>query len=81
MTQTREREVTFDDNSTINVQNIIWSTGFTPDYKWIDIEGVLDEKVFLFITEVLVQSKDYIILDYRGNIRGISTYLWSGKGC
>ena len=46
VTQTREREVTFDDNSTINVQNIIWSTGFTPDYKWIDIEGVLDEKGF-----------------------------------
>ncbi|MFD0770245.1 flavin-containing monooxygenase [Bacillus sp. CGMCC 1.60114] len=44
--QTCEREVTFDDNSKISVQNIIWSTGFTPDYKWVDIDGVLDEKGF-----------------------------------
>lgn len=42
--QVHEREVTFDDNSKISVQNIIWSTGFTPDYKWIDINGVLDGK-------------------------------------
>lgn len=46
VTQACEREVTFDDNSKINVQNIIWSTGFTPDYKWIDIDGVLDGKGF-----------------------------------
>lgn len=44
--QTQGREVTFDDNSKINVQNIIWSTGFTSDYKWIDIEGGLDGKGF-----------------------------------
>ncbi|MDM5188080.1 NAD(P)/FAD-dependent oxidoreductase [Bacillus sp. DX4.1] len=46
VTQTQEREVTFDDHSKINVQNIIWSTGFVPDYNWIDIEGSLDEKGF-----------------------------------
>ncbi|KOS60193.1 hypothetical protein AN161_24115 [Lysinibacillus sp. FJAT-14222] len=29
-----------------SIQNIIWSTGFVPDYKWIDIEGILDAKGF-----------------------------------
>ncbi|HDR7962034.1 flavin-containing monooxygenase [Bacillus wiedmannii] len=46
VTKVHEREVTFEDNSKISVQNIIWSTGFTPDYKWIDIKGVLDGKGF-----------------------------------
>ncbi|WP_025151357.1 NAD(P)/FAD-dependent oxidoreductase [Bacillus sp. H1a] len=44
--QAQEREITFNDRSKISVQNIIWSTGFVPDYKWIDIEGTLDEKGF-----------------------------------
>ncbi|HDR7624511.1 TPA: NAD(P)-binding domain-containing protein [Bacillus mycoides] len=46
VTQACKREVTFDDYSKINVKNIIWSTGFVPDYKWIDIEGISDEKGF-----------------------------------
>lgn len=44
--KTHEREITFNDHSKINVQNIIWSTGFVPDYKWIDIDGVLDANGF-----------------------------------
>lgn len=35
--------VTFSDDSTCTVQNIIWSTGFTGIYKWIDIERALNE--------------------------------------
>ncbi|MGG2065656.1 flavin-containing monooxygenase [Bacillus sp. S14(2024)] len=44
--QTQGSEITFSDHSKRNVKNIIWSTGFVPDYKWIDIEGILNEKGF-----------------------------------
>lgn len=32
-----------DDNRTLEVQNIIWSTGFTPGFSWIDLP-VLEER-------------------------------------
>jgi putative flavoprotein involved in K+ transport len=35
---------TFEDGSRIKVDNVIWSTGFTSDYSWIDISSVLGEK-------------------------------------
>jgi putative flavoprotein involved in K+ transport len=36
--------VLFEDNSSIHVNNIIWSTGFISDYRWIHISDVFDEK-------------------------------------
>lgn len=33
----------FQDGSNMDVKNIIWSTGFVPDYKWLQIQGALDE--------------------------------------
>lgn len=42
--QTQGSEITFSDHSKRNVKNIIWSTGFIPEYGWIDIKGVLDER-------------------------------------
>ena len=36
--------ITFEDNSEIQVNNVIWSTGFVSDYSWINIAEVLDEK-------------------------------------
>lgn len=44
MIQAQGNEITFSDYSKRNVKNIIWSTGFIPEYGWIDIEGILDEK-------------------------------------
>lgn len=38
-----EKQAMFEDISTLNVQNIIWSTGFKPDYSWIQIENALNE--------------------------------------
>lgn len=32
--------VRFDDNSEIEVNNVIWSTGFKHDYSWIDVHEV-----------------------------------------
>lgn len=39
-----ENTVIFSDDSTCTVQNVIWSTGFTGNYKWIDIERALDAR-------------------------------------
>ncbi|WP_330948514.1 flavin-containing monooxygenase [Virgibacillus sp. MG-45] len=36
--------VIFQDNTYLNVHNIIWATGFISDYSWLKISGVLDEK-------------------------------------
>lgn len=33
----------FQDGSSMVVKNIIWSTGFVPGYKWLEITGALDE--------------------------------------
>lgn len=38
-----EREVVFKDGRRIEVDNIIWCTGFKPDYKWIDIKGATNK--------------------------------------
>ncbi|WP_025027476.1 flavin-containing monooxygenase [Caldalkalibacillus mannanilyticus] len=37
-------EVIFEDHSSERYDNIIWSTGFTPSYEWIEIEGALSDK-------------------------------------
>ncbi|RRJ63356.1 oxidoreductase [Paenibacillus oralis] len=40
----RGHEFTFQDQSKLTVQNVIWATGFRPDYGWIRIADVLDDK-------------------------------------
>lgn len=37
-----KNEIQFEDLTTINVQNIIWATGFKADYSWIEIPNLLD---------------------------------------
>lgn len=32
----------FQDHSTLDVQNIIWSTGFVSDYSWLEVKGALN---------------------------------------
>ncbi|WP_394233327.1 flavin-containing monooxygenase [Niallia oryzisoli] len=41
-TTIKKDEVQFADQSTIKVQNVIWATGYTLDYSWIDVPGLLD---------------------------------------
>ncbi|WP_243355233.1 flavin-containing monooxygenase [Bacillus litorisediminis] len=36
----QSNEVIFADKSKQSIRNIIWATGFTPSYDWIDIDGV-----------------------------------------
>ncbi|KAB8139138.1 SidA/IucD/PvdA family monooxygenase [Gracilibacillus oryzae] len=40
----KENKVIFQDNTFLDVHNIIWATGFESNYSWLDISGVLDEK-------------------------------------
>ncbi len=40
----KENKVIFQDNTFLDVNNIIWATGFIPDYSWLNVSGVLDEK-------------------------------------
>lgn len=35
-------EARFSDGSTVRVENIIWATGFKPDYAFMNIPGALD---------------------------------------
>ncbi len=38
--------IIFKDDTRIKVNNVIWSTGYKSDYRWIDIDGVLNDKGF-----------------------------------
>lgn len=37
------KKIFFDDQSYCEVNNVIWATGFRPDYSWIKISGILDQ--------------------------------------
>ncbi len=39
----QDQNAIFNDGSKIRIDNIIWSTGFKPDYSWIHVQGVVDE--------------------------------------
>lgn len=38
-----QNRVTFEDSSSMKVNNIIWATGFKSDYSWLNVEGILNE--------------------------------------
>jgi putative flavoprotein involved in K+ transport len=39
-----EKNLFFDDGSSVLVSNVIWSTGFKSDYSWINIPSILNSK-------------------------------------
>ena len=38
------RRIVFDDGSAQEVDAVIWTTGYRPDFSWIDLPGVIDER-------------------------------------
>ena len=38
-----DRTATFADNSTLDVDAVVWATGYRPDYSWLHIPGVIDD--------------------------------------
>jgi len=39
-----DQTILFADQTTLNPDNIIWATGYTPDYSWIDMPNIIQEK-------------------------------------
>ena len=37
------RTATFADGSTLEVDAVVWATGYRPDYSWLHVPGVIDE--------------------------------------
>ncbi|MED1620016.1 NAD(P)/FAD-dependent oxidoreductase [Bacillus pseudomycoides] len=38
-----QNKVVFSDDSACNVQNVVWSTGFIPNYQWIEVEAAMNQ--------------------------------------
>ncbi|WHZ02291.1 NAD(P)/FAD-dependent oxidoreductase [Neobacillus sp. YX16] len=43
-TSANKNDIFFDDNTSLKVSNVIWSTGFKSDYSWINLPEFSDEK-------------------------------------
>lgn len=41
-----KNSIMFQNGDTYSTESVIWSTGFVQDYKWIEIEKVVNEKGF-----------------------------------
>lgn len=39
----QDQQAIFKDGSQIKVDNIIWATGYKPDYSWLHVDGVIDK--------------------------------------
>lgn len=39
-----KNQLFFDDSSSVEVSNVIWSTGFKSDYKWINIPCIINDR-------------------------------------
>ena len=44
LTDTRGRRAVFEDGSEQEVDLVVWATGYRPDFSWIDVPGVLNER-------------------------------------
>jgi putative flavoprotein involved in K+ transport len=38
----QNNKATFDDHSSLEINNIIWSTGFLPDYSWLNLPNLIE---------------------------------------
>ncbi len=41
LTQASGRSAEFEDGAVVEVDAVVWATGYRPDYRWIDVEGVV----------------------------------------
>jgi putative flavoprotein involved in K+ transport len=44
VTEASGRVITFTDGGASEYDTVVWATGFTPDYSWIDIQGLTNER-------------------------------------
>ncbi|QED49430.1 flavin-containing monooxygenase [Cytobacillus dafuensis] len=57
-----DKKVEFENNQKLEVQNIIWATGFKADYSWIQIEGILNENGQPIHTRGITNKKGFYFL-------------------
>jgi putative flavoprotein involved in K+ transport len=43
LTDLTGRTATFTDGSTVDVDAVVWATGYRPDYSWLHVPGVVDD--------------------------------------
>jgi putative flavoprotein involved in K+ transport len=43
LTRANGRRAVFDDGTDVDIDAIVWATGYRPDFSWIDLPGVKDE--------------------------------------
>ncbi|MBO1583200.1 NAD(P)/FAD-dependent oxidoreductase [Bacillus sp. XF8] len=62
-----QNKVVFSDDSACDVQNVVWSTGFIPNYQWIEVEGAVNQAGFPIHTRGVsgVQGLYYIGLPWQ----------------
>lgn len=75
-----QHEIVFSDNSAFTVQNIVWSTGFMPNYRWIEIEDAMNEVGAPIHSRGVSQVNGLYRLTLAIPKR-VSTSLWCGPGC
>ena len=42
--RTEGRRAVFADDNSVDVDAVVWATGYRPDYSWLDVPGVFDER-------------------------------------
>ncbi|WP_165571635.1 flavin-containing monooxygenase [Cytobacillus praedii] len=74
------KSVKFADNKELDVQNIIWATGFKADYRWIHIEGIMNEAGMPIHNRGITNKKGFYFLGLPWlHKRGSSLLLGVGE--
>lgn len=70
-----ENEVIFADASTLKVDNIIWATGFRPNYDWLNLPNLIDKQGNVIHERGITQQKGVFFLGLPWQYRRGSSLL------
>lgn len=70
-----ENEVIFADASTLKVDNIIWATGFRPNYDWLNLLNLIDKQGNVIHERGITQQKGVFFLGLPWQYRRGSSLL------
>lgn len=57
VTDGNQHKVVFEDSTELEIQNIIWATGFKTDFSWLNINNVINEKGYVIHTRGVTNIK------------------------
>jgi putative flavoprotein involved in K+ transport len=73
------RSVTFADGSAADLDAVVWATGFTADYSWVDVPGVKDQDGHLLHQRGVTPSPGLYMLGMEWqHTRGSALLGWVG---